>query len=220
MTDTPRDDHACREHRHLFFHLRRGELDDATAEGVRRHLEQCEACRDFDRLEVALDRVLLEALRREPLPEDVRARVLASARQVRKSDERSRSAWRPPWAQALAAAALLVVGMLIPGLVDRLRSGPPAPVQEVTTPAEVEWTGVLVDGECDRAGAPLRAQRDCSVRGHHTVFKTRGGEYLSLVPGAIGQLPVERDDRGRSVRVRGRYDPLAGTLALDALEML
>ena len=125
---------------------------------------------------------------------------------------------RRPWMQGLAAAAILVVGMMIPGAVDRF-SGRPLPTATDLL-AEVEWTGTLVDDECDRRGVPLHLQKDCPRADHHTVFRTRRGEYLSLVPGETAGLPVAREDRGTEVRVRGRYNPQAGTLALIALQKL
>jgi anti-sigma factor (TIGR02949 family) len=216
-------DHSdhCRSVRGLLVHLRRGELGTDDADRVRAHLAECPDCRRFDEIEASFDRLIAGALAAAPAPEGLQERIRSRLDEAAPVAEGARGL--PAWGWALAAAAALIVGLFIPNPARPVGgSGPAEETQTVAqadaVPAaeQTEIRGILVDDECDRAGMPVRYQKDCDHPRHHTVLRTEAGEYVSLVAHA-GMPSIGRGQRGRKVLARGVYQASTGTLDLSSV---
>lgn len=210
----------CRKVHQLLVHLRRGELGESDAERTRAHLEGCPDCRRFDEVEASFDRLIAGALASAPAPEGLESRV--HARIAEAAPVRGALRSLPSWGWAAAAAAL-IVGLFLPSPARYLRGLTGG--EEIRTAAQgtqdgeaelIELRGVLVDDECDRAGMPVRYQKDCDYPHHHTVLKTERNEYVSLVAHA-GIPTLDRGQRGRAVVARGVFQASTGTLDLSSL---
>jgi hypothetical protein len=225
MTDRPEDRDSCRSFHELFLHYRRGELGASDAERVGRHLELCADCRRFDEVEAGFDALLARGLSGASPPEGMQDRLRRRLEEAGPPAS-ARRGFRPPlWAGVAAAAAMLVVGLLLPSPFRAPGTGAPADAgARAERPAgpvegEVELAGMLVDDDCDRAGAPVEYQRECDDPRHHTVLRTDAGEYVALALHGDA-APLHRGHRGRRVVARGRYQALTGTLNLARYRFL
>jgi anti-sigma factor RsiW len=100
------------------------ELDAATKAAVAAHVDHCEACRNEWRKLRALDAALNKLV--APVPPELAAKVLARVKPPR----------RRVWAQSVALAACLVLGIALGGGMARTFYTPAAPrgtVSEVAT---------------------------------------------------------------------------------------
>jgi anti-sigma factor RsiW len=110
----------CGEARLQLHDLRRGRLDPARHEAVRRHLDGCDPCRRAEQAEGALDELLLLKLPRRVAPEGLRQRLLAESRKAAPVVPLRLPA---RWRRAVAPAAALALGLAVVGLLLERRAG-------------------------------------------------------------------------------------------------
>ena len=117
-------------------------LSEAEAEGARRHIASCAACREeFEALTGVAEALAADARALAPLPIDsgaLRARVFARIRE--EESRKTRASWS--WMPAMGALSLVLAGTLAGLLLLRLqtRSAPGGPEVASLTPPPFEAT--------------------------------------------------------------------------------
>lgn len=121
-----------------------GQLADAEAERVRRHLDACAACRaELEALQATVQ--LLRSLPEEEPPAGLRPRVLARVRQ--------QAARRAPWRRVAAWAAAAAVAAAAVGFALRGGAELPSVAERVPTPGGAQ-VGVPAEERTVPPGAP------------------------------------------------------------------
>ena len=203
----------CNVFRRQIVHFQADELPAADRAEMQGHLEACAPCAARLELEASFLRALQARLRPGPVPPGLETRIRAGL-----SEERSphAGAWgwlRAPWFAA-TAASLLLVALLVPGRPDLKRADTPV--------VRVSQEVLVVDRDCDRAGAPIAAQRACRNQYHLNALKLPDGSYwnVSLDRESSRSLLVDAEMRGHRMHVEGEFFPRIRTLRLDGTEDL
>lgn len=202
--------------RHVYA-FQAGELSGEEHERFQTHLDHCDRCARALEVETSFLAGFKGRLERTPAPPGLETRIRAALREEAPDPVRGAWSWlRAPWFAAAAACALLV-GLLAVGLP--LVPGP-TPGGQVGEAVLVSRQGTIVDYDCDRAGAPLDLQKDCTHPGHVNALKMADGSYLqfSLAGEVSRDLVVDRSRRGSRVVVQGDYYPRIHTIEVRSLE--
>ncbi|HET9481890.1 MAG TPA: anti-sigma factor [Candidatus Polarisedimenticolia bacterium] len=199
----------CRQARERLAAFLAGELERKASRAIQEHLDACEACRGFVRLETGFSAALRARLRRLDPPDSMRDRVrrrlaaemLSGSAPQGAADGASRATGgRMKLALATAAAAAL---LMIPALLlwsPRPSAGGPDGAQ-----AEVRIVGLLVCAECEAKGVPIDVQRRCRCHGHQSGIRCpESGLWHLVVNEASQPILADPDQRGRSVVLHGR----------------
>lgn len=207
----------CRKFRDdLQAHLS-GELPEERSLAMEAHREDCVDCAARALLESGFRHALSRRLARVAAPPELMARVRAALAAEAQAEAQVREplsatpempapppAPRPWLGRVAIAAALLGAVALTIGFTRR----PGAAVA-------VDRTVVVVDYDCDRAGKTLAEQRKCAHPEHLNALRVADGHWnVSLEREEGRRIAVDRELRGREVRVVGEYYPKIRTVRI------
>jgi len=209
---------GCREVRELLTAFLDDELPCERSHEIQEHLDACEGCGVFARLERGFTRAMRARIPRLQPPASLVERVRDGWRGIgdRPAGDppgpvpdltRATSLWgrlassRAAW--GLAAAVLAAV-LLAPAVSIYAPDAFYAYVDSVTGVRKV--SGVLVCIECEKHGAPLEVQKHCHAQGHQTGLKcARTGLWHFVADEASGGILADPAMRGSQVVVEGRF---------------
>jgi anti-sigma factor (TIGR02949 family) len=202
---------SCQTFERQLYHFQAGELPDADRAALAAHAADCVECGHRLAIEDAFLGALKARLQRTSAPPDLRDRVRAA---LRAEGPRGRTpVWRrPPWLVPLLASGLLAAGLVaISGSVG----SPPGSLP-------VDRDVLVVDLECDRAGAALDDQRACDEPQHLNALKVGNERYwnVSMDQDGFRHLVIDPAWRGHRLRVRGDLFTRIRTVRLTDFEDL
>ncbi len=208
---------ACREVRELLAAFLDDELPCERSHGIQEHLDACDGCRGFSRMERGFTSAMRARVARLQAPESLSERVRDGWRRLdldpgadgtaepgRPSPRASLwgrlASSRAAWGLAAAVLAALLLApaasIWVPGAFQEY-------VDSVMGVRRV--AGVLVCIECERHGAPIEAQKHCHAQGHQTGLKcAKTGLWHFVADDASRRLLSDPAMRGARVVVEGR----------------
>ncbi|MFQ5700816.1 MAG: hypothetical protein ACE5HU_03115 [Acidobacteriota bacterium] len=201
---------TCGRTRELLAAFYDDELPCELSYSIQEHINHCDGCGAFARLEQGFTRAMRARLQHIEAPVGLFERVKEhfDDEPVGALDEDSTgSAGRKTriGRTAYAAAAALLAGALLVPMVNHYG---PVTMQEIIDSATGvrQVSGVLVCVECSRHGLSLDEQRRCRNTGHHTGVEIAGGGLWHFVA-RKASLPLLSDPslRGQRVVVQGRF---------------
>lgn len=206
-------DDTCREIRELLAAFHDDELPCDRSREIQDHLDRCDGCRGFSRLEQEFTRSLRERLPRAEVPpglfDRVRARLDEEDAPAAEAPSRAGAkAGRRTWARLPGAgigllAAALAVALVAPAVAPWL-GGSLRPMADWLQGVQ-SLHGVLICFECERHGVPLEAQQRCRAPGHQTGVKCpETGLWHLVASDASVPFTSHPEMRGRSVELEGR----------------
>jgi len=192
----------CCQTRELLPAFLDDELPSDVSHAIQEHLDACERCRGFARLEEGFTRALRARLPRVEAPDALIDRALGQLDDPRPARAPRRASWAGRIVYGLAAAIFGAVALapamayLMPDFTQGLFS---------TLSAEAHIRGVLVCVECERHGVSLEAQRRCRVHGHQTGVRCPETGLWHLVSDSVtAPLISDPELRGRTVELEAR----------------
>ncbi len=198
----------CTETRDLLAAFYDDELPCETSYMIQEHLERCDPCRAFGRLEQGFTRAARRGLGHVDPPagtfDRVRARLDEADRLAGAS--RGGEAGRARWSRAgYAAAAAVLAGVLMLPVVELYAPGSVSGIADAIRGVRTA-NGVLVCLECLREGVPIEAHSGCRARGHRTgVLCDQTGAWSLVAGEAVLRVLNDPSLRGEPVVVEGRF---------------
>lgn len=197
-----KDTKICCQTRELLPAFLDDELPSDVSHSIQEHLDCCECCQGYARLEQGFTRALKSRLPRVEAPASLIDRALEHldepepVRVPRVSSFMSRAVYGLAAAIFGAVALAPTVAYMMPGFTQSLIS---------TLSAESRLRGVLVCVECERHGASLEAQRRCRIHGHQTGVRCPETGLWHLVSNESTEpLIADPELRGRTVELDAR----------------
>lgn len=204
----------CREVRELLAAFLDDELPCDLSRSIQEHLDLCDGCGGFARLERGFTSALRARLGRVEAPASLLDGALARLQGAGSAEAggpeaagaSAPSGWWPRLRRrGFGLAAALLAAVLLAPAVELYVPGTFHGVWDSLTGVR-RVAGVLVCVECEKKGASLEHQRRCRVQGHQTGIKVSGTGLWYLVANEAS-LPVISDPalRGKPVVVEGRF---------------
>ena len=195
------------------------ELSCELSYQIQEHLNQCDGCRGFARLEKGFTRAMGARLSRAEVPEgmfDRMRRHLDRVDELGDGDDIETVLSSPaspvvvgPWAQLsrkiYSVAAVLLAGVLLIPVLDLYRPDLTRGIADIILGVR-QVDGTIVCFECARNGAPIEKQQQCREQGHHTgILCEQTGLWHLVANESTLSLMSDPSMRGAKVVVKGRF---------------
>jgi len=193
---------TCCQTRELLPAFLDDELPSDASHSIQEHLDCCDCCQGYARLEQGFTRALKARLPRVDAPASLVDRALGQldepkpARAPRAATFLSRAVYGLAAALFGAVALAPAMAYMMPGFTQSL-------VSSLSGESHIE--GVLVCVECERHGASLEFQRRCRIHGHQTGVRCPETGLWHLVANRTTEpLISDPELRGRRVELEAR----------------